>query len=103
MNGRKGSAGTTTTLLGEAELPLLAEARLALPTTTWLQLSDAKRQRSEWGDLMFSISYLPTAERLTVVVVKGRKLTVARAEVGDAEPLQNVFVKVSARGEVHRF
>ncbi len=28
----------------------------------------------ELGDIMFSLSYLPTAERLTVVVVKMRNL-----------------------------
>lgn len=38
---------------------------------------------------MFSLSYLPTAERLTVVVVKARNLKLN-------EDQQNVFVKVSS-------
>lgn len=87
------------TLLGEAELPLIES--MARPMTTWLSLADSKRQRSEWGDLMFSISYLPTAERLTVVVVKGRNVKVGGSGGGVAKAtdvgsvVENVFVKVS--------
>ena len=29
---------------------------------------------TEYGDIMFSLSYLPTAERLTIVIVKARNL-----------------------------
>lgn len=29
---------------------------------------------TEFGDIMFSLSYLPTAERLTIVIVKARNL-----------------------------
>ena len=47
----------------------------------------SKQQSAEYGELMFSLSYLPTAERLTVVVVKARKLKF-EGELGD------VFVKV---------
>lgn len=50
---------------------------------------------------MFSLSYLPTAERLTVVVVKARNLKLDREN--DNSPadnkitgLENVFVKVSS-------
>lgn len=89
-------------LLGEAELPLMES--MARPQTMWLQLSDTRRQRSDWGDLMFSVSYLPTAERLTVVVVKARNLKVPGAAAADGDEgalasvsdnVQNVFVKVS--------
>lgn len=42
---------------------------------------------------MFSLSYLPTAERLTVVIVKARKL---KLNENDSNKMpQNVFVKVS--------
>lgn len=45
-------------------------------------------QRStELGEVMFSLSYLPTAERLTVVLVKARNLKF-QSENGDP------FVKV---------
>lgn len=33
-----------------------------------------QQRGTEFGELMFSLSYLPTAERLTVVVVKARNL-----------------------------
>lgn len=63
------------------------------PITTWLSLSDSKHNNSVWGELMFSISYLPTAERLTVVVVKARNLKLPDNSVTNGS-LQNVFVKV---------
>lgn len=44
------------------------------PMTTWLKLMDSSHKKSQLGELMFSLSYLPTAERLTVVVVKARNL-----------------------------
>lgn len=44
---------------------------------------------------MFSLSYLPTAERLTVVVVKARSLRIPSLDkVSASADLQNVFVKV---------
>lgn len=61
------------------------------PVTTWLALSDSRHNTSNWGDLMFSLSYLPTAERLTVVVVKARNLSMDEHRHTN---LQNVFVKV---------
>lgn len=72
------------------------------PTTTWLQLSDSRNNSTNWGELMFSLSYLPTAERLTVVVVKARNLKLDR-ENGSSPAdnkttgLENVFVKVRHR------
>ena len=32
------------------------------------------QKQTDFGDVMFSLSYLPTAERLTVVMVKARSL-----------------------------
>lgn len=61
------------TLIGEGELSL-ADVSLRQPVTTWVTLTDTSQAGTEFGELMFSLSYLPTAERLTVVVVKGRKL-----------------------------
>ena len=50
----------------------------------------ARSQRgTQFGELMFSLSYLPTAERLTVVIVKARNLKFPQGrESGDP------FVKV---------
>jgi hypothetical protein len=51
---------------------------------------------------MFSLSYLPTAERLTVVVVKARNLKPGnrdensnRTIIDNNNEIHNVFVKVS--------
>ncbi|GIY19738.1 synaptotagmin-12 [Caerostris darwini] len=46
---------------------------------------------AELGDIMFSLSYLPTAERLTVVIVKGRNL---RWDKSANSTEFNPFVKV---------
>lgn len=66
---------------------------MSRPITTWLSLSDSRHNNSVWGELMFSISYLPTAERLTVVVVKARNLKLNDDEQHNT--LNNVFVKVN--------
>lgn len=63
------------------------------PITTWLTLSDSRHNNGPYGELMFSLSYLPTAERLTVVVVKARNLNQNDDQTNNT--LQNVFVKVS--------
>jgi hypothetical protein len=82
----------TVTLLssfaGEAEMPIFME--IPRPITTWLTLSDSRHKNCIWGELMFSLSYLPTAERLTVVVVKVRNLRAT-----EEKELQNIFVKVT--------
>jgi hypothetical protein len=55
----------------------------------WFRLFCSQRG-TQFGELMFSLSYLPTAERLTVVIVKARNLKFPQnRESGDP------FVKVS--------
>ncbi|XP_037921142.1 uncharacterized protein LOC119657996 isoform X1 [Hermetia illucens] len=83
-------SGNAHTLIGEAELQIGDVTR---PLTTWLPLSDSRQSSNNWGELMFSLSYLPTAERLTVVVVKGRNLKLDQ-DGREAIDLQNIFVKV---------
>lgn len=85
--------GPAHTLIGEAEMEI---GEMAKPITTWIPLSDSRKCNARWGELMFSLSYLPTAERLTIVVVKARNLKL-ELDNGAAEPttLQNIFVKVS--------
>ena len=54
----------------------------------WVRLVCSQRG-TQFGELMFSLSYLPTAERLTVVIVKARNLKFPQdRESGDP------FVKV---------
>ncbi|XP_055615637.1 uncharacterized protein LOC129761854 [Toxorhynchites rutilus septentrionalis] len=64
---------TEQTLIGECEMQI--NENINRPMTTWLKLMDSSHKKSQLGELMFSLSYLPTAERLTVVVVKARNLT----------------------------
>ncbi|BFG02805.1 uncharacterized protein DMAD_02215 [Drosophila madeirensis] len=82
--------GPAHTLIGEAEMEI---GELPRPITTWIPLSDSRKCNARWGELMFSLSYLPTAERLTIVVVKARNL---KLDVEQSSPdiVQNVFVKV---------
>lgn len=86
----------SNTLIGEADLRL-CDISSKQGVTTWVTLTDTGQvseqlhpwpllqarvliktncfqNRTEWGELMLSLSYLPTAERLTVVVVKARNL-----------------------------
>lgn len=80
----------TRALAGETEFQIGDVRR---PITTWLTLSDSRLNYGPYGELMFSLSYLPTAERLTVVIVKARKL---KLNDDDSNKMpQNVFVKVS--------
>ncbi|XP_030386628.1 uncharacterized protein LOC115633335 [Scaptodrosophila lebanonensis] len=79
--------GPAHTLIGEAEMEI---GEMPRPITTWIPLTDSRKCNARWGELMFSLSYLPTAERLTIVVVKARNL---KLDV-EQTPVQHVFVKV---------
>lgn len=83
-------------LLGEATLRLGPAPRP--PATTWLPLVSPVLPVPRLGELMFSISYLPTAERLTLVVVKARNLRGNQSsdtkKAGDVIP-GDFFVKVN--------
>ncbi|XP_015605422.1 uncharacterized protein LOC107272621 isoform X2 [Cephus cinctus] len=78
--------GGGASLLGEASLKLGPAPRP--PATTWLSLNGPPLPTPNLGELMFSLSYLPTAERLTLVVVKARNLRGSHPLPGD------FFVKV---------
>ncbi|XP_043802945.1 uncharacterized protein LOC122720360 [Apis laboriosa] len=80
------SIGGGTSLIGEARLRLGPASRA--PATTWLPLMGSALPTPRLGELMFSLSYLQTAERLTLVVVKARNLRGANTVPGD------FFVKV---------
>ncbi|XP_015183864.1 PREDICTED: uncharacterized protein LOC107070307 isoform X2 [Polistes dominula] len=80
------SIGGGASLIGEASLRLGPAPRP--PATTWLILTGPALPTPHLGELMFSLSYLPTAERLTLVVVKARNLRGSNTIPGD------FFVKV---------
>ncbi|XP_064548675.1 uncharacterized protein Syt12 [Drosophila montana] len=90
--------GPAHTLIGEAEMEI---GEMSRPITTWIPLSDSRKCNARWGELMFSLSYLPTAERLTIVVVKGRNLKLdleaeqqQQQQQQQSGAVQHVFVKV---------
>lgn len=85
----KWMGGIVCVFAGETEFQIGDVRR---PITTWLTLSDSRHNNSPYGELMFSLSYLPTAERLTVVVVKARNLKLNEDDPNNSQ--QNVFVKV---------
>ncbi|XP_033741211.1 synaptotagmin-12-like [Pecten maximus] len=60
-------------VIGESEIRV-GDIDLRIPIKMWLNLRDIDEKPTEYGDIMFSLSYLPTAQRLTVVVVKARNL-----------------------------
>ncbi|ESO85028.1 synaptotagmin 12 [Lottia gigantea] len=61
-------------VIGESEIRV-GDVDLNQPIKMWLNLRDISEEKpTEYGDMMFSLSYLPTAERLTIVIVKARNL-----------------------------
>lgn len=73
---------------------------LPKPVTTWIPLTDSRKVNAQWGEIMFSLSYLPTAERITIVVVKARNLQLRVPSKTDPDimhDIQNIFVKVIIR------
>ncbi|XP_012288185.1 uncharacterized protein LOC105703947 [Orussus abietinus] len=80
------NTGGGASLLGEASLKLTPTPRPS--ATTWLPLIGPSLPVPHLGELLFSLSYLPTAERLTLVVVKARNLRGSNPIPGD------FFVKV---------
>lgn len=78
--------------MGCVQLPL-DRIDLSEKVTLWKGIlpCQEKDEKAELGDIMFSLGYLPSAERLTVVVLKARNL---RA-VDEAKNTSDVYVKVS--------
>ncbi|XP_014775501.1 synaptotagmin-12 [Octopus bimaculoides] len=75
-------------VIGESEIKM-GDIDLRVPIKMWLNLRDLDERHAEFGDILFSLSYLPTAERLTIVIVKARNLKwMTSKDIGDP------FVKV---------
>ncbi|GFR23781.1 synaptotagmin-12 [Trichonephila clavata] len=81
---------SSNTLLGQVELKL-ANVDFRDVYIAWFPLIDTKRKPVGCGELLFSLSYLPTAERLTVVVVKARNL-VWTDEKESADPFVKIYL-----------
>ncbi|XP_018319644.1 synaptotagmin-1 [Agrilus planipennis] len=78
--------------IGGVQMPL-ANIDLSEKVDVWKKLMPLNNQdsRLDLGELMVSLAYLPSAERLTVVIVKARNLRV----VDDTRNSSDPFVKVS--------
>lgn len=71
----------------------LSELDLTSKTKLWQNLGVCSEQdaKIELGDVMISMSYLPSAERLTVVLVKARNLKIVDMSRNSSDP----YVKIS--------
>uniref|UniRef100_UPI00358DF98E synaptotagmin-12 n=1 Tax=Myxine glutinosa TaxID=7769 RepID=UPI00358DF98E len=82
-------------LAGSAELHVSGLDLSATPFSTWLYLQDSSQ--AEWrGEILLSLSYLPTAERLTVVVVKANNI-IWPGDKGSGDPFVKVYLLQNSR------
>ncbi|XP_046338642.1 synaptotagmin-12-like [Haliotis rufescens] len=78
-------------VIGEADIRV-GDVDLNMPIKMWLNLRDiAEEKPTEYGDILFSLSYLPTAERLTIVIVKARNLK-WREHKDSGDPFVKVYL-----------
>ncbi|KOB70606.1 putative Synaptotagmin-6, partial [Operophtera brumata] len=80
-------------VMGSAKVPL-SKVEVAGGAEVWAALSRERRPPEELQELLLSLSYLPSAERLTVVVLKARNLLPPQE---GKEPLGNVSRAAPAR------
>uniref|UniRef100_A0A1A8K2H4 Synaptotagmin XII n=2 Tax=Nothobranchius kuhntae TaxID=321403 RepID=A0A1A8K2H4_NOTKU len=76
---------------GVAELKLSDLDLIIRPFNAWLYLQDVNKAVDAVGEILLSLSYLPTAERLTVVVAKCKNL-VWTNDKNTADPFVKVYL-----------
>ncbi|XP_074854042.1 synaptotagmin-12 [Carettochelys insculpta] len=81
---------------GVAELKLLDLDLASRPFNAWLYLQDMNKVVDSVGEILLSLSYLPTAERLTVVVVKAKNLVWTDGKM-TADPFVKVYLLQDGR------
>ncbi|NXY48736.1 SYT12 protein, partial [Ceuthmochares aereus] len=82
---------------GVAELKLSDLDLAVRPFNAWLYLQDMNKAVDTVGEILLSLSYLPTAERLTVVVVKAKNLVWTNSKVTAADPFVKVYLLQDGR------
>ncbi|NXS74817.1 SYT12 protein, partial [Pandion haliaetus] len=83
---------------GVAELKLSDLDLATRPFNAWLYLQDMNKAAVDTvGEILLSLSYLPTAERLTVVVVKAKNLVWTNGKVTAADPFVKVYLLQDGR------
>ncbi|XP_013920967.1 PREDICTED: synaptotagmin-12 [Thamnophis sirtalis] len=81
---------------GVAELKLSDLGIFVRPFNAWLYLQDMNKATDSVGEILLCLSYLPTAERLTVVVVKAKNLVWANGKM-TADPFVKVYLLQDGR------
>ncbi|XP_070591907.1 synaptotagmin-12 [Erythrolamprus reginae] len=81
---------------GVAELKLSDLGIFVRPFNAWLYLQDMNKATDSVGEILLCLSYLPTAERLTVVVVKAKNLVWANGKI-TADPFVKVYLLQDGR------
>ncbi|NWS72488.1 SYT12 protein, partial [Crotophaga sulcirostris] len=82
---------------GVAELKLSDLDLATRPFSAWLYLQDMNKAVDTVGEILLSLSYLPTAERLTVVVVKAKNLVWTNGKMTAADPFVKVYLLQDGR------
>ncbi|NXW37449.1 SYT12 protein, partial [Phaetusa simplex] len=86
-----------TVSTGVAELKLSDLDLATRPFNAWLYLQDTNKAVDTVGEILLSLSYLPTAERLTVVVVKAKNLVWTNGKGTAADPFVKVYLLQDGR------
>ncbi|XP_026523920.1 synaptotagmin-12 [Notechis scutatus] len=81
---------------GVAELKLSDLGIFVRPFNAWLYLQDMNKATDSVGEILLCLSYLPTAERLTVVVVKAKNLVWTNGKM-IADPFVKVYLLQDGR------
>ncbi|GLD59008.1 synaptotagmin-12 [Lates japonicus] len=81
---------------GVAELKLSDLDLTIRPFNAWLYLQDVNKAVDAVGEILLSLSYLPTAERLTVVVAKCKNLVWTNGK-NTADPFVKVYLLQDGR------
>ncbi|KAK7893147.1 hypothetical protein WMY93_022299 [Mugilogobius chulae] len=81
---------------GVAELKLSDLDLTIRPFNAWLYLQDVNKAVDAVGEILLSLSYLPTAERLTVVVAKCKNLVWTNSK-NTADPFVKVYLLQDGR------
>lgn len=74
--------------IGEVRVPM-SSVNLGRPVQAWRQLQMAPKEEEKLGDICFSLRYVPTAGKLTVIVLEAKNLK--KMDVGG---LSDPYVKV---------
>ncbi|KAL0268764.1 UNVERIFIED_CONTAM: hypothetical protein PYX00_010581 [Menopon gallinae] len=77
-------------VVGEVRMPL-ADVEVSFGVEVWGEITKNKKPRDEIQELLVSLSYLPSAERLTVVILKARNLFLPQ-DKGTIDPFVKVYL-----------